>query len=99
MPRRGAGAARQIGKRTLSGSAGRVGQPWDIAPIAVFLASNGSSWLTLETRKEIQMSGSSNVFVLGVTGQVGKLVAKNLQRRKANFSVVAVTLKKKKEIA
>jgi len=87
MPRRGAGAARQIGKRTFSGSAGRVGQPWDIAPIAVFLASNGSSWLTLETRKEIQMNGSSNVFVLGVTGQVGKLVAKNLKRSEANFSV------------
>jgi NAD(P)H dehydrogenase (quinone) len=33
------------------------------------------------------MSGSSNVLVLGVTGQVGKRVATNLKRREANFSV------------
>jgi NAD(P)H dehydrogenase (quinone) len=33
------------------------------------------------------MNSSSNVFVLGVTGQVGKLVAKNLTRREACFSV------------
>jgi NAD(P)H dehydrogenase (quinone) len=33
------------------------------------------------------MNSSSNVFVLGVTGQVGKLVAKNLKRSEANFSV------------
>ena len=33
------------------------------------------------------MNGSSNVLVLGVTGQVGKRVATNLKRRKANFSV------------
>ena len=38
-------------------------------------------------RKEIQMNSSSNLLVLGATGQVGKLVAKNLKRRKANFSV------------
>jgi uncharacterized protein YbjT (DUF2867 family) len=31
------------------------------------------------------MNGSSNVLVLGVTGQVGKRVAANLKRRKANF--------------
>src|SRR5258708_39289007 len=33
------------------------------------------------------MNSSSNVFVLGVTGEVGKLVAKNLKRSEANFSV------------
>jgi NAD(P)H dehydrogenase (quinone) len=33
------------------------------------------------------MNNSSNLLVLGATGQVGKLVAKNLQSRKANFSV------------
>src|SRR5258708_35665137 len=38
-------------------------------------------------RKKIQMNSSSNLLVLGATGQVGKLVAKTLKRRKANFSV------------
>jgi uncharacterized protein YbjT (DUF2867 family) len=33
------------------------------------------------------MNSSSNLLVLGVTGQVGKLVAKHLRRSKANFSV------------
>src|SRR6267154_4025584 len=33
------------------------------------------------------MNGSSNILVLGVTGQVGKRVATNLKKRKANFSV------------
>src|SRR6266404_1035722 len=33
------------------------------------------------------MNTSSNVLVLGVTGQVGKLVAKNLRRSDAHFSV------------
>jgi NAD(P)H dehydrogenase (quinone) len=33
------------------------------------------------------MNCSSNVLVLGVTGQVGKRVATNLKQRKANFSV------------
>lgn len=33
------------------------------------------------------MNGSSNVLVLGVTGQVGKRVATNLKTRKASFSV------------
>jgi NAD(P)H dehydrogenase (quinone) len=33
------------------------------------------------------MNGSSNVLVLGATGQVGKRVATNLKRRKAHFSV------------
>src|SRR5712692_242893 len=35
----------------------------------------------------MQMNGASNVLVLGVTGQVGKRVATNLKKRKANFSV------------
>src|ERR1700756_4318222 len=33
------------------------------------------------------MNSSRNLLVLGVTGQVGKLVAKNLRRSEANFSV------------
>src|ERR1700751_3953527 len=33
------------------------------------------------------MNNSNNLLVLGATGQVGKLVANNLKRRKANFSV------------
>jgi len=33
------------------------------------------------------MNNSSNLLVLGATGQVGKLVAKHLRRREANFSV------------
>src|SRR5882762_8197222 len=33
------------------------------------------------------MNGSSNLLVLGATGQVGKLVAANLTKRKANLSV------------
>src|SRR5213594_5114750 len=33
------------------------------------------------------MNGSSNVLVLGVTGQVGKRVATNLKRKKATLSV------------
>src|SRR5260370_17808526 len=33
------------------------------------------------------MNTSSNLLVLGVTGQVGKLVAKNLRRNDAHFSV------------
>src|SRR6267142_1468791 len=33
------------------------------------------------------MNNSSNLLVLGVTGQVGKLVAQNLRRSEANFSV------------
>src|SRR5246127_2739987 len=37
--------------------------------------------------KEIQINTSSNLLVLGVTGQVGKLVAKNLRRSVAQFSV------------
>jgi NAD(P)H dehydrogenase (quinone) len=40
-----------------------------------------------DARKEIQMNSSSNLLVLGVTAQVGKLVAKNLRRSEANFSV------------
>jgi len=35
------------------------------------------------------MNSSSNLLVLGATGQVGQLVAKTLKRRVANFSVVA----------
>src|SRR5438132_7175341 len=37
--------------------------------------------------KEIQTNSSSNLLVVGATGQVGKLVAKNLKRSEANFSV------------
>src|SRR6266568_2342553 len=37
--------------------------------------------------KEIQTNSSSNLLVLGATGQVGKLVAKHLKRSEANFSV------------
>jgi len=33
------------------------------------------------------MNGSSNLLVLGVTGQVGKHVAQTLKRREAIFSV------------
>src|SRR6201987_889819 len=33
------------------------------------------------------MSNSSNLLVLGATGQVGKLVAKNLEKKNADFSV------------
>lgn len=33
------------------------------------------------------MTSSSNLLALGVTGQVGKRVASDLKRRKANFSV------------
>src|SRR5258708_5997393 len=35
----------------------------------------------------IQMNSSNNLLVLGATGQVGKLVAANLTKRKANLSV------------
>jgi NADPH:quinone reductase-like Zn-dependent oxidoreductase len=37
--------------------------------------------------EENQMNNSSNLLVLGATGQVGKLVAKTLKRRGASFSV------------
>jgi len=37
--------------------------------------------------KEIQTNSSSNLLVLGATRQVGKLVAKNLRRSEASFSV------------
>src|SRR6266481_1061231 len=37
--------------------------------------------------KEIQTNSSSNLLVLGATGQVGKLVAKKLRTSEANFSV------------
>src|SRR6266478_5920269 len=37
--------------------------------------------------KEIQMNSSSNLLVLGATGQVGKLVARHLRRSDANLSV------------
>ena len=33
------------------------------------------------------MNSSSNVLVLGATGQVGKLVATNLRKSEAHFSV------------
>src|SRR5712671_6624079 len=37
--------------------------------------------------KDIQMNNGSNLLVLGATGQVGKLVATNLRRSEAHFSV------------
>src|ERR1700752_5142203 len=40
--------------------------------------------------KEIQMNTSSNLLVLGVTGQVGKLVAKNLRRRDGVHYVILI---------
>jgi NAD(P)H dehydrogenase (quinone) len=40
-----------------------------------------------DARKEIEMNNSSNILVLGATGQVGKLVAKYLRRSEAKFSV------------
>src|SRR5467141_559216 len=45
------------------------------------------------------MKGSSNVLVLGVTGQVGKLVATNLKGRGANFSVGSRRKAKLRELA
>src|SRR6266481_4016689 len=39
------------------------------------------------SKRRIQMDSSSNLLVLGATGQVGKLVAANLTKRKANLSV------------
>src|SRR5882724_11101414 len=50
-------------------------------------------------RKELQMNSSSNLLVLGVTGQVGKLVAKHLKRSKANFSVGSRRKENLKELA
>jgi uncharacterized protein YbjT (DUF2867 family) len=40
-----------------------------------------------DARREIEMNNSSNMLVLGATGQVGKLVAKYLRRSEAKFSV------------
>ena len=45
------------------------------------------------------MNSSSNLLVLGVTGQVGKLVAKHLKRNKANFSVGSRRKSNLKELA
>src|SRR5260370_35480987 len=45
------------------------------------------------------MNSSSNLLVLGVTGQVGKLVAKHLKRNKANFSVGSRRKENLKELA
>src|SRR2546426_85514 len=45
------------------------------------------------------MNGSSNVLVLGVTGQVGKRVATNLKRKKATFSVGSRRKANLKELA
>jgi len=45
------------------------------------------------------MNSSSNLLVLGVTGQVGKLVAKHLKRSKANFSVGSRRKENLKELA
>jgi NAD(P)H dehydrogenase (quinone) len=45
------------------------------------------------------MNSSSNLLVLGVTGQVGKLVAKHLKRSKAHFSVGSRRKENLKELA
>ena len=45
------------------------------------------------------MNSSSNLLVLGVTGQVGKLVAKHLKRSKTNFSVGSRRKENLKELA
>src|SRR5256714_3475885 len=45
------------------------------------------------------MNSASNLLVLGVTGQVGKLVAKHLKRSKANFSVGSRRKENLKELA
>jgi uncharacterized protein YbjT (DUF2867 family) len=45
------------------------------------------------------MNNSSNVLVLGATGQVGKLVAKNLKGKNANFSVGSRSESKLGELA
>ena len=45
------------------------------------------------------MNSSSNLLVLGVTGRVGKLVAKHLKRSKANFSVGSRRKANLKELA
>src|ERR1700756_4088597 len=47
----------------------------------------GSSKCLRERKRSFKMNSSSNLLVLGVTGQVGKLVAQNLKRSEANFSV------------
>jgi NAD(P)H dehydrogenase (quinone) len=45
------------------------------------------------------MNSSSNLLVLGATGQVGKHVAKNLKGRNANFSVGSRRAGNLKELA
>jgi NAD(P)H dehydrogenase (quinone) len=45
------------------------------------------------------MNSSSNVLVLGATGQVGRLVAENLRRREARFSVGTRRKAKLEELA
>ena len=45
------------------------------------------------------MNSASNLLVLGVTGQVGKLVAKHLKRSKTNFSVGSRRKENLKELA
>src|SRR5258708_37627674 len=45
------------------------------------------------------MNSSSSPLVLGVTGQVGKLVAKNLRRSEANFTVGTRRKAKLEELA
>src|SRR6201982_2546553 len=47
----------------------------------------GSSKCLRERKRSFKMNSSSNLLVLGVTGQVGKLVATNLKRSEAYFSV------------
>src|SRR6202011_5294688 len=45
------------------------------------------------------MNTSSNLLVLGATGQVGKLIAKHLRRSKANFSIGSRRKENLKELA
>ena len=51
----------------------------------------GRRWIAIPRKKtstkEIQMNTSSNLLVLGATGQAGNLVAKNFRRSDAHFSV------------
>src|SRR5213594_1101271 len=53
----------------------------------------------MNSTTKIQIDSSSNLLVLGVTGQVGKLVTTNLRRRDAHFSVATRRKENLKELA